>query len=459
MKKLVMTLVVLALVGYAGFKGSAWFLADKRLAEAREALADQGALLRGGLGSSIAGELIVHELNYHPHRLTQGIEARSVRFAAGSPLALVTSLLTPGDLPRQWRLEAGSLAMLLDTVMIRDWAAAGAEDQPDLFAPICGSGPSRKLGTGDLIRMGVTSLTGDASLRQEPDGLQAELNTATTGSLELSWPGARLDPTALSDIAQTTTEPMDIVLRDGGLMRKVAAWCAREAGIEVEAWADMVTRDFKAALRLRGYEPSQQLSALYRRWMTEGGRLELQVQPTAPALGMPIYSAVPPPSDQQGGAETGTADSPRGLAVRYNDAGVPGVYLTLAQVQSPSVASQGREPGMADEALADAPAWRPASPDQAPRWLEKPVKILLESGRVVEGRLNAVGQWRMDIARNVEGGEVSYPIRLDAIEKFEVWRRPTDAGRPMPPADRPEISAEDAGVEAEIWRETGGPPE
>ncbi|WP_236744553.1 hypothetical protein [Marinobacter similis] len=57
----------------------------------------------------------------------------------------------------------------------------------------CAPDPRQQLGSGDLMRMGITALGGEVLIRQNADGVHAELNTAGTGSLELQWPDARID--------------------------------------------------------------------------------------------------------------------------------------------------------------------------------------------------------------------------------------------------------------------------
>lgn len=445
MKKLLIILVVLALIAWIGFKGAVWYLADSRLGQAREALSEQGVLLRGQIGSSIAGELSLRETHFQPFQLTQGVSIRLLQYQTPSALALLQGLLSPSELPEQWTLTGDGLRLLLDPAMIKTWVSPDPEAPPALFAPVCGPDHRQRMGAGDLIRMGVTDLSGDFLLRQQPGGLGFEINTSAVGSLELEWPGARLDPTRPDSLPGTTEQPVQVILRDGGLMRKISAYCARESGMTIDAWADAVASDFSAALAARGLEPSDQLRALYQRYVTEGGRLELSLRPSAPALGIPVR--------RDAGQDVAE------FVVGYNESLVPGIYLTAIDSTSPDIPVEAREPVVAAEVEA-APDWRPSPVAEAARWLERRVRVTLDSGRVVEGRLAGVTETRLSVAQALDGGEVAYPIAITGVTEFDVWRRPGDAGRPLPPVPESESTpAADEPLAGETGTNATGEPE
>lgn len=436
MKKLFTVLLVLALVAYGGFKGAVWYLADSRLAQAREAMSDHGVVVRSGLSSSVAGHLTLHGVTYQPFRLAKPFEVHTLEFRTDSPLALTTVLLEPQDMPSSWQLEANGISLALDAAMIKNWVAPGESQVPALFMPVCGPDHRQQLGTGDLIRMGVTVLAGDALLEQTAKGVHFELNTAQVGSVEADWPGARLDPTQPRQITGTSGQPIEIVLRDGGLMRKVAAYCARESGLELEDWAAIVTAGFDEALQARGYEPSPQLKALYRRWVTEGGILEFRLTPGAKALGLPVRS-----SDATDSAPSEDSDRTGDTAVTlgYNGARVPDIFLTAVEPESPELPQQALEPVTGDDP--DLVSWHSDNLEEAARWLERRVRVTLASGRAVEGRLTGADDRRVEVAREMDGGAVAYPIVRSAVVKFEVWRRPSDQGEALP---EPELTSDES---------------
>lgn len=413
MKRLLTFLVVLALIGYLSFKGAVWWLADQRLSEARKALEDVGVIDRGEIRSGIDGQLVLGDGSYQDYRLTRPVEFDRVMFNAHSPLALLTALVNPADLPGQWSLQAENLRLMLDTNMFRNWVTAGSVMTPALFSPVCGPDHRQHLGSGDLLRLGVSGVSGEALVIQGADGLYGELTTVNAGSVEVDWPGARLNLVDLPGIAESSSSAMIVTLRDGGLMRRVAAYCSRESGVETAEWASIVMDTFSDALRTRGFSASEQLLALYRQWLTEGGELTLELDPSAPVWGVPV---------KVDGAATDDS-----LSVRYNRSEVPDVYLTRVEPEFPEQPEAMLEPivtgGNGDDGTNIVAGWNPADREEADSWIGRTVRVTLENGNVVEGRLVSVDDSRMEIARPVEGGEVAYPIAIRLIATFEVWRR------------------------------------
>lgn len=412
MKRLLTMLVVLALLGFAGFKAAVWWLTDQRLAEARTALDDWGVLQRGTIGSGLDGHMMLAGSSWQDFRLTQPLDIGRVEFDAGSPVDLLTALADPTRLPASWEIQGEGLGLILEATMLRNWVTAdgaNSEGEPALFVLSCAPDPRQQIGGGDLMRMGITGLSGEFMLRQNPDGLYAELNTAGTGSLELDWPDTRLDLTEPEEAWASSSGPMLITLRDGGLMRRVAAYCAREAGLETPEWAGRVLDAFRRGLEARGLVASKQLLALYRQWLLEGGELTLTLRPGAPAYGMPVY---PPGSE---------APEP-GLNVKYNGAVVPDVYLQEVAAVIPQRSKDAVEPVTPRE-NPEVEGWYADTIENAGNWIDRRVRVTLSNENVVEGRLVSVSDRELEVARVVAGGEVAYPMLVRAITGFEVWRR------------------------------------
>ena len=177
MKRLLTFLVILALIGYLSFKGAVWWLADQRLADAQQAIEELGVIDRGNIRSDLVGRLVLGDGSYQDFRLTRPVAFDRLMFNAGSPVALVRALLDPADLPPHWSLVAENLSLGLDTNMFRNWVTAAGDATPALFSPVCGPDHRQQLGSGDLMRLGVDGVSGEAMVIQSGDGLYAELTT------------------------------------------------------------------------------------------------------------------------------------------------------------------------------------------------------------------------------------------------------------------------------------------
>lgn len=420
MKKLLSLIVILALVAWGSYKGAVWWLADQTLTEVRRSVSDHGALERGDIASTVGGELVLNSTRFQSFRLTQPLEIRRLTYRAGSPVNLLTSLYGDHDLPRTWRLDVAGWRLPLDAAMLRNWVTDTDEQAPrPLFAPVCGPDARQQLGSGDLIRMGMTDLTGDAQLRQTSGGVQLELFTRESGSLELEWDNARLRFDGDSVDLTPDADSVSVVIRDGGLMRRVAAYCARETGLSESDWADLVMTAFNEGLASRGLEASPQLLALYRQWLTEGGELSL----TFPGSGWPALPVHEPELVADSGDEDDLAG--RSLSASYNGSTVPDVYLSIMSPVTPEVAPAAMEPLASPQQAQVVAGWQVVALEQAEDWLDHTVRVTLSNGRTVEGRLTNVDEKQVEVARPVDGGEVAYPMASRAVDRLEVWRRGT----------------------------------
>lgn len=417
MKRLLTTLILAALLGFAAFKAGVLWLTDQRMAEARQALSETGVLKRGRIGSGIEGSLVLSEASWQDFELTQPLVVDRMEFAAGSPIALLKALADPSDLPAAWRLQAEGLALALEATMFRNWVTAdgnAGREQVALFSLPCAPDPRQQLGSGDLLRMGITRLSGELIVDQTPEGLHLELNSASTGSLELNWPGARISLVSPETTLSSSNQPLEVTLRDGGLMRRVAAYCSRETGLDASQWAENALATFRNGLKARGWMASDQLLALYRQWLLEGGEITASVLPGAEALGIPVSSG-----DRSGNEAAGES---RAWAVTYNGASVPDVFLRKTDIAAPEQPQKARKPveTVGNPAV---PRWYSEDPEAASAWVGRTVRVTLSNGNLVDGRLASATEKELEIARKVAGGEVAYPIAIRAITAFEVLRR------------------------------------
>lgn len=419
MKRLLTLLVVLALAGYLAFKGGVWWLTDQRFSEANQAVSEIGVIDHGRIRSGVVGSLTLVDASYEDFRLSQPLKVGRLQVDAGSPVALINALFdpsSPSSLPSQWRLQAEQVSMALDNALFRNWVTASDQDQtPALFAPVCGPDHRQQLGSGDLLRMGIAGIAGEVLIRQDASELYAELTTVETGSVEMIWPGARFNPMdPMAVLRASSFQPMTITLRDGGLMRRVSAYCSREAGLETEEWARVVMESFREALAARGFGPSDQLIALYRQWLTEGGELGLELNPGKALWGVP--KRMPKRMAERAPESASTS------FVTYNGARVPDVYLVPVEPEPEDVPVEVMEP-IVDSARPEEPGWQAADIADAEALKGQTVRVTLANGNLVEGRLAVVDDKRLEVVRLVNGGEVAYPIAIRLIERFEVWRR------------------------------------
>lgn len=406
MKKLISTLVLLTLLAFVGFKAAVWWLADQNLRQARAAVAEQGVIERGSIHSSLAGQLSLRDASYQDFRLTQPLQIARLNLDAGSPLALMAALVDPTRLPATWRLTVEGARLGLEANMFRSWVSATDHETPALFAPPCGPDIRQRLGSGELLRLGIRDIAGDAVLSQRVSGLHLEINTQGTGSLELDWPGARFSVTEPLALLESTPSVLTLTLRDGGILRSIAAFCSREMGLTVADWSARSGELLQDQLALSGYRGSEQLLALYRRWLADGGELAMTLDLASATYGIPVHSP----------------DGGESLEVLYNGAMVPDVFLQPFAEEA-AAADELALPMIEEAGPGGVSGWHTRALTEAWQWQGHRVRVTLRNGRVVDGRLEAVTESLLEVARAVDGGEVVYPLARSAVTEFEVWQR------------------------------------
>lgn len=409
MKRLLLWLLILTVLAWAGYKGGVWWLADQRVDDARLALNNYGALERGTIHSGVRGRLLLKDSQWQDFRLTQPLTVPIAELTTGSPRSLINLLHAPAE-ETPYTLKLEGLGLALDATMFRNWVTAegaNSDGKAALFALSCAPEPRQRLSSGDLIRMGIGGMTGEVLLSQNAEGFYAELITDELGSVELNWPNAWVDWRAPQEAL--ARGELDITLRDGGVMRRVAAWCAREAGLSTDQWAARSVAQLRQGLLARGWLASSQLLALYRQWLLEGGELQAKLTLSEPALGLPIYAA-----------ETNVSSRP-GAVIHYNDARVPDVFL----LRESSASAVPQQPVFAvpQPQTEFAEGWLVQPVAAAEQWLGQKVRITLRNNNRVAGRLVRVTDDDIEVARLMAGGEVAYSMRRASVAGFEVWRR------------------------------------
>ena len=147
MKRLLSFVVVVVVFGWLLFKAAVWWLADQRLAEAREAFEHLGVIERGTISSGIEGRLLLSGASYQDFRLAGPLDAGRVSFDAGSPVNLLMALIDPGNLPPAWTVRGEQLALILEATMFRNWVTAAGNTSEALFVPVCGPDHRQQLGS------------------------------------------------------------------------------------------------------------------------------------------------------------------------------------------------------------------------------------------------------------------------------------------------------------------------
>lgn len=439
MRKL-LSLFLLVLGVIAAYKLAVWYGAYRTLTRIQDRFQGVGVLAWEGTASTLTGEVRLLRPRVQFFDLTAPLRADSISFSRPTPWGLLATLYgSPAYPPDQWSLRLDNFRLSVPQQLFKPWASA---DLPGLgvFNPwrLYQCGPHRFLNGAELRGMGVPRISGDAvlSYRRDPANglirLALDMNAGVAGSLDLriesrppaAWqwgkgPGVLPGP-----------RTFHLVLRDGGFMRRVSAFCSEATGLTPGQWALQAARAWQAALLAKGWVPSSLVVALYRQWLQQGGELRLDAQPSGA-----FHWA------QIDGGDLGQAIKQAGLHVSYNGDEVPGLDMSRLPQPAPNAKEPARKTagGASDgqEPVNQAPGFKPLALKEASRWLGRTVKVLYDGGKTMQGRLDAADARSLTVTRILPEGQVSYSIDRADVHQLEVWRSADEA----PPLAAPQATS------------------
>lgn len=423
MKKLLTLLLSAVLLLWGAYYAVAWYGGYQLMRELADEISGAGDLRWDSVRPGVDGSLEIRGLRWHWFDITEPLTLDKVVIEGGNPVALLRWLYE-GREPEQWGLRGEDFKLHLQPDLFRPWAGAHRSlylPMHPLHLPACGE--REILAAADFLKMGIDRVAGDFMLaRSGADRHRFEVNAGPLGSAEGQFRGGAvtLVPPGEFQWQSLWPESADLVLRDAGLMRRFSSFCAAASDKTVDDWTDMAEEQWRQGMENHGLIPTDSLSALYRQWLRDGGELSVSWSPEA---------GWPEPDEAMEASEW---QSRTGLEIAYN--GVEQQDITLAL--DPSRRERGDQ---VEEVPLDITATQPdigarfheSDLERAGAWIDRRVRLVLTSGREIEGELAARDGRSLHIRRLIEGGEVVAPFAIKEIEEFSVWRRAGDPGRPI----------------------------
>lgn len=429
MKRLFAAPVLLLLLVAVAYYGTLWYSARSAVSKLEDAVSPWGNLHWDSVRPAWNGSVTLKGVRWHWFDITRPVRARWVTLEAQGLLSLPSWLLGE-DQPPQWRITVDNAELTVEPDLFRPWArsrrALSLKRHPLHFH---GCGEQAVLTPADLLRMGVDRITADISLADRGTGhsghrYQAGVDAGRLGSLSLEWNADTFQFPVLSKQAPEPAMPKEgqLLVRDAGLMRRVSSFCAAAEDEPVGEWVERTSAHWAGAMADQGIVPTDATTALYREWLHEGGELLL------------AWSLDDDANLGEAGLSAAQWRQRAGLRVTYNDHELDSIGFSLSEPRQPA-SETDRAPLVPVDEPSPQPAFRESDTERAGAWIDRRVRLRLASGRRVEGQLVAREGGALHIRRTLEGGSIVAPFRLSEIERFEVWRRADDMGRPISGSD------------------------
>ncbi|MCP5161342.1 MAG: hypothetical protein H6999_12030 [Hahellaceae bacterium] len=424
MKKLLFTVTLLALTVYVTFKVWVWYQAEQLMAGWKDSLAGEAAISYRWIYSSLEGEVGISGLSVTPFRLKETIEIEDARIKFANVFELLKlGELASGYLPEQLRVWLSGASITVRDLSFQEVGVIGSGDLSldVLEVPQCG--PQARLSGPLLQAMGLNVLVSnlDMSYRRRPladnvvwestwdlegvgrVGIEADLPLPQGGWSVLSLTNALLHP-----------QKMSIAVHDAGITRRLALICGERSQHKRAELATLMTQDRLAGLQQVGILPGRGLQQLLQVFLAEGGVMAFDMTPTEP-LGFQQW-----PSDSSVDLERKWGLQAHINGQRVSDLGwqIDAIGYERLWNKTPDPDDQKRPKVVTEHK----PEWQQVLVVDAGKMVGHTVKVVLETGKTLEGVLSGESEYVVEVSQMVSSGVIAYPLKKREIVDFQVWR-------------------------------------
>lgn len=436
MKKIFWGLVFLAIAVVAAFKGYLWFQVHKQLSAIKEQVAPIATVKYGWIYSTFDGEVGVRDIKITPFLLkgTITIDELSLKVKDATELFKLKDKLAQRIPPDELRIKTTNMSFPLDGQF--DELLASLNARTDTAASKASFNPFGVYACGDTVAVEAPELramgydrftvSSEIGYRFEPLAsrlmLDAVVDSESMGRSEFTV-SVGVGENDLYGLVGAQGLPeinrAEWSFNDGGYYRRLSFFCGKKTETERKRYVEHASQEWDADLKDHGISLNPSLVEAYRRYILDGGQLNVEVTPDRDIdyTSLSLFSA---------------NDIISMLNLRIILNGTPLDDLSLEVDSKQFVSSDsGDESQLPDEsdglpAQTEAPAlsksYKDTEIELADTFLKRRALIELDSGKTVEGSIILVNEHIIEIEQIVTGGKVSYPLRKRNITSFKVWR-------------------------------------
>lgn len=436
MKKIFWGIVFVSVALVGSFKGYLWFQVNKQLSEIKEQVAPFATLKYGWIYSTFDGEVGVRDIKITPFLFkgTITVDELSLKVKDAAELFKLNDKLAQRIPPDQLLIKTTNISFPLDgqfdellTSLDGGYDATESTDQFNPFG-VYSCGDTLTVEADELRAMGYNQFTVSSEIgyRFEPMTktltFEAVADSESMGRSELM---VELGVSANDIYDVLGTQELPVINRaiwrfnDGGYYRRLSFYCGKKTETERKRYVEQAAQEWDADLKDHGIVLNDSLVDAYRRYILDGGLLNVEVSPDRDIdySSLSLFSA-------------NDIVSMLNLRITLNGTPLNDLSLEVDAQQFVNGASQSEPPlSISDspsaekaEPLAIAKHYQETELEVADTYLKRRALIELDSGKTVEGAIILVDEHIIEIEQVVTGGKVSYPLRKRNITSFKVWR-------------------------------------
>lgn len=411
MRKLLILVVLLPVLAYAGIKGYLWYSIYSHMEDIRNAAAPVATIEYKDIRASLSGPFGVSSITIEPH-----IVADKIRI--GSALVHTDGLRDLYELwknvfdekvPDRLKVSLNRISINLDGEMA---SLLASNQKSNLFgtpldAMACGD--REFFSPTDLVAMGYDKLSIDAKIdygvNRAKDSVDMfvkfGVRDAASLAIDVSVPRSQA-PTSQRQLTLQIPQFMDfsINVEDLSFNERRNQFCAKVTGVTNTEFVDRHIEEVRAYAEDYGLSLSGELLAAYRKYMTESGNVTITANPLDPVNPIILLTMNP-------------RQLLEWLSLDVNIAG-QNVHelMTFAAVE--------KQPEQEDRPKIVPDTYKPTSVAELDQHVNRLLKIRTLDGKLHHAYLSVVNQDALVLTQELVGGSATFRVPIEQIDEVRV---------------------------------------
>lgn len=417
MKKTLISLTLLTVLVLVSLKLFAALLTYQALEAVRTKYAEDVAFTYSWLSSDLTGSIEIKDLHLTSFILKRTIDAESATIYFDNIIQLFYGLidLKEGKWQSVRRIVLSPARAAIEGRDPELWLAAEIDPLFGQALALYGCGKHSRVGVEELNGMGIDSLTGALDVHfVSPTKVELNLDSNQLGRWSLSLEKTADQDFTLSAVGQWVLQRVELSYVESGYFRRLSNFCSAQTQVDREEFARDAARHWRLAMARAGVLMGAEIEQAYAKFLALGGQLNLTLAPEK-ALTVGGLKSV---RNENLAKLLGVQINLNGDVIKD-----PQIYWSKS---APKVERKAPELKKSTENKAQAltKQWTELAlvPENLASHIGYPLRITTLDGKDTEARLLAVTERGLEVARRVQGGEVSYFVKHEDIIRLEVYR-------------------------------------
>ncbi|AZZ90448.1 hypothetical protein EUZ85_06815 [Hahella sp. KA22] len=428
MKKFIVTTFLVVLGAYGAFKGLVWYQTDQAIAKFKEATALHMAVDYGWISSNLEGEIIIKDIKLTPFQLRETIPIQEISLKFPSVFAMLDyysplNRRSPHS-PNASAPDAFEITVTnanfptVDTWENYKSPEDGSHNFNDLLAINCGD--VEEIEFKELRELGYDRLRVDASwgYRNEPVSANSSIffNIDIQGMNniqgQIDFDGALSMPSSEGG-KFPRVKYLSYVHQDASFNKRLSSFCTRKTGDSPAQFIQGSVDKTVQRMAEAGITLNQDLIGAYADYLKDGRVFEVIVNPVD-ELDYSLLAFM----------DMSSIVDALGLQLRMNQVMIPDLSATIDQTKLKAFLSP---PPVVVEAPKPPPpkvekAYRQVEVEELDAYVGYPVRLKENSGKLIEGSIEKVLEYQIDVAVPLQTGSVSFHIKKRDIAEIKVYK-------------------------------------